>query len=136
MNDPIEEPGQEPGREPDQNPSQEPANGETRTWAMILHLSLLSGLIVPLAGLIVPVIIYILKKDSLPGIVPHGHVVFNWMISALIYAVVSMVLIVIGIGILLLAALAILSIVFPIIGGVKASEGEVWTYPLSIKFLK
>lgn len=112
------------------------AESETRTWALVLHLSLLSGLVVPLAGLIVPIVIYVIKKESLPGLVPHGHVVFNWIISVLIYAIISFVLIIVGIGILLLAVLAILSIVFPIIGGIKASEGEVWPYPLSIPILK
>ena len=109
---------------------------ETRTWAMILHLSMLSGLVVPLAGLVVPIVIYMLKKDSMPGLRPHGFVVFNWMISAIIYAIISMILMIVGIGFLLIAALALVSLIFPIIGGVKASEGEVWPYPLSIKFFK
>ena len=109
---------------------------ETTTWALILHLSVLSGLIVPMAGLIVPVVIFILKKDQIPGLVPHAHVVFNWMISVVIYALISFVLMFVGIGVLLILVLAILSLVFPIIGAVKASEGKVWTYPLSIKFFK
>jgi len=109
---------------------------ETNTWAMILHLSMLSGLVVPLAGLVVPIVIYVLKKDSLPGLQPHGYVVFNWMISAIIYGIISLILIIVGIGFLLLAALGLVSLIFPIIGGVKASEGEVWPYPLSIKFFK
>jgi len=110
---------------------------DTNTWAMILHLSMLSGLVVPLAGLIVPIVIYILKKDSLPGLKPHGYVVFNWMISAIIYAIIGTILIVaFGLGILVLMALGLVSLIFPIIGGVKASEGEVWPYPLSIKVFK
>jgi uncharacterized Tic20 family protein len=109
---------------------------ETNTWAMILHLSMLSGLVVPLAGLIVPIVIYVLKKDSLPGLKPHGYVVFNWMISAIIYAIISMILLIVVIGGFMLAALALVSLIFPIIGGVKASEGEVWPYPLSIKVFK
>ena len=109
---------------------------ETNNWAMILHLSMLSGLVVPLAGLVVPIVIYVLKKDSMPGLKPHGYVVFNWMISAIIYAIISMILMIVGIGFLLLAALGLVSLIFPIIGGVKASEGEVWPYPLSIKFFK
>ncbi len=109
---------------------------ETRTWAMILHLSLLSGLVVPMAGLIVPIIIYVLKKDTLPGIIPHGHIVFNWMISAVIYTVVSIILMTIFVGFLTLFAVVILSIVFPIIGAIKASEGEIWPYPLSITIFK
>ena len=122
-------------------PPPEPAAGpdpeqETKTWAMILHLSLLSGLVVPMAGLIVPVIIYVIKKDSLPGLTPHANVVFNWMVSAVIYAIVSIVLIFVIIGFLTLFAVAVLSIVFPIIGAIKASEGEVWPYPLSIPMFK
>lgn len=113
------------------------ADKETDTWALVLHLSLLSGLLVPLAGLVVPIVIYVIKKDSLPGLVPHGHVVFNWMISAVIYGVAGVVLILaFGLGFLVLFALAIASLVFPIIGGVKASEGEVWPYPVSIKVFK
>lgn len=109
---------------------------ETRHWAMILHLSVLSGLVVPLAGLIVPVVIYVLKKDDLPGLVPHGHVVFNWMISAIIYCIISLILMLVLIGFILLPVLGLLSLVFPIIGGIKASDGEIWPYPLSIQFFK
>ena len=119
-----------------QEPVIQQSDKDTNTWALILHLSVLSGLIIPMAGLIVPVVIFILKKDQLPGLTPHGHVVFNWLISVLIYAVISIILLIIGIGALLLAVLAILSLVFPIIGAVKASEGQVWVYPLSIKFFK
>ena len=117
-----------------QDPVSQPPDKQTNTWALILHLSVLSGLVTALLGLIVPIIIYFLKKDELPGLTPHAHVVFNWIISVIIYAVVSSILVFIGIGVLLLIALAILSLVFPIIGAIKASEGEVWPYPLSIKF--
>ncbi len=109
---------------------------DTRTWAMVLHLSVLSGLIVPMAGLVVPVVIFLLKKEQVPGLAPHGYVIFNWMISALIYAVISLILMIVGIGVLLMAIVAVLSLVFPIIGAIKASEGEVWPYPLSIRFFK
>ena len=116
-----------------------PATGQdkdTNQWSMILHLSVLAGFVVPIAGLLAPIVIFILKKDDLPGIVPHAYVIFNWLISAIIYAVVSFILTFVGIGILMLGILAIMSLVFPIIGAIKASEGTVWPYPLSIKFFK
>jgi uncharacterized Tic20 family protein len=107
---------------------------ELRLWSTLLHLSLLAGLIIPLGGLIVPIVIYILKKDEIPGLEPHWHVVINWIISAVIYAAISFVLMIIVIGVFLLWALALLSLVFPIIGAIKANDGEVWKYPLSIEF--
>ncbi len=108
---------------------------QTRQWATFLHLSLLAGLLVPLAGLIVPIVIWQLKKEELPGLDVHGKVVTNWIISAIIYGIVSCLLIIVLIGIPLLLALLVVAIVFPIIGAIKANEGVVWKYPLSITFL-
>jgi hypothetical protein len=114
---------------------QEPDPRELRLWATLLHLSVLAGFVVPLAGLIVPVVIYMLKKDELPGLSPHFRVILNWILSLVIYGVISFILIFVLIGIVLLWALAVLALVFPIIGAIKANDGEVWTYPLSIPFL-
>ncbi|MFU8876534.1 MAG: DUF4870 domain-containing protein [Wenzhouxiangellaceae bacterium] len=107
----------------------------TRQWATILHLSLLSGLIIPLGGLVVPVIIYMLKKDDVPGLVPHGRVVFNWVISFILYGIICFLLMLIAIGFVLIWILGLLGLIFPIIGAIKANDGEVWQYPLSIRFL-
>lgn len=108
---------------------------QTRQWALLLHLSLLAGFLIPFAGLVVPILIWQLKKDDLPGIDPHGKVVANWIISEIIYAVACGVLALLVIGIPLLVALFAIGIVFPIIGGIKANDGIVWKYPLSIPFL-
>ncbi len=108
---------------------------QTRQWAMLLHISLLAGLAVPVAGLVVPILIWQLKKDELPGIDVHGKIVVNWIISFLIYVIGAALLMIVLIGLPLLLALMVLHIVFPIIGAIKANEGEAWRYPLSITFL-
>lgn len=107
---------------------------ELRLWAMLLHLSLLAGLIIPLGGLVVPIVIYLVKKDDIPGLEPHWHVVVNWLLSALIYAVICVVLMLVLIGFLLIWVLGLLALIFPIVGAIKANDGEVWEYPLSIRF--
>lgn len=109
--------------------------GNLRLWATLLHLSLLAGFIVPIAGLVVPIVIYVLKKQELPGLEPHFNVVMNWILSLLIYGLVSAVLVVVLVGVVLLWLLAVLALVFPIIGAIKANDGVVWEYPLSIPFL-
>ena len=102
---------------------------ETRQWAMFIHFSILAGWVIPLGGLIVPILLWQLKKDELPGIVPHAHVVLNWIITSLVYAIICFILTFILIGILGFIALAIVTIVFSVIGGIKANDGEVWEYP-------
>lgn len=127
---------------PDNSPgaprSDLPVSGdrEFRMWAMGLHLSQLAGFVIPFAGLIAPIVIWQVKKAYMPAIDPHGKVVVNWLLSVLIYGAVALLLSFILIGIPLLFILTVLAIVFPIIGGIKANEGEVWPYPLSIPFLR
>ncbi|MDT8409145.1 MAG: DUF4870 domain-containing protein [Wenzhouxiangellaceae bacterium] len=108
---------------------------QARLWATLLHLSLLAGFVVPVVGLVVPFVIYILKKDEFPSLEPHFNVIVNWILSLLVYGVISAVLVLVAIGLLLLWLLVLLALVFPIIGAIKANDGEVWAYPLSIPFL-
>lgn len=105
-------------------------------WALLLHLSqLLNGGVFPFAGIIAPIIIWQVKKEDHPVIDRHARHVLNWIISSLIYAVVCIPLCFVGIGFVGLIVIAVLNVVFPIIGGLKANNGTVWRYPLSISFL-
>lgn len=107
-----------------------------RTWCMLIHFSVFAGYFAPVAGLVVPIILWQIKKDELPSVDAHGKMVLNFILSVLLYGVVGVVLSFAFIGIPLLFALSIASIVFPIIGGIKANAGEFWQYPLVINFVK
>lgn len=104
------------------------------TYCMLLHLSQLASFIIPGAGLVLPIVMWAANKDEHPPVHLHGLIVFNWMLSALIYLIACMILTVVFIGIPLMAILGIVALVFAIIGGVKANSGEYWPYPLSIDF--
>ncbi len=106
----------------------------TKQWALFLHLSQFLGIAVPFAGLIAPIVIWQLKKDELPGIDAHGKVVMNWLLSFFIYVVVCILLMFVLIGIPLMFALGLIAVIFPIVGAIKANNGELWPYPLSIRF--
>lgn len=112
------------------------SNQDERQYAMFIHLSQLAGLIVPILGWLVPLILWQVKKDTSAYINTNGKIVMNWIISCLIYAVVCYILVLILVGFLLLIALGICCLVFIIIGSIKASNGEIWHYPLSIRFIK
>ena len=114
---------------------------DARPWGMklnefnmLLHLSQFAGFIIPFAGLILPIVMWSTNKDEHPSVDVHGKNVLNWIISTIIYAIVGAILSIIFIGIFVLLALGICSLIFTIIGAVKASKGEVYEYPMSIKF--
>jgi uncharacterized protein len=109
---------------------------QTRQWAMFLHLSQLVGHVIPMGGFIIPIVIWQMQKTTLPGIDEHGKVVCNWIISEILYFILCFLLFFVIIGIPMVMVLGVLAVVFPIIGGIKANNGEVWKYPLSIPFFK
>lgn len=109
---------------------------EAKQTGLFLHLSQLLGIFVPFAGIVVPIVIWQTQKDKYPALDAHGKMLANWFLSNLIYGLVSLILTFVLIGLVGFLALAVMSIVFPIIGAVKANNGELWEYPLTIKFLK
>ena len=114
------------------------SNMDGKQWAMLLHLSQLAGVVVPGLGLAAPIVIWQIKKEQFPELDTHGKMVANWIISLLIYCVAASILSVVtcGFGALLFIPIALVAIVFPILGGLKARDGLLWKYPITITFLK
>lgn len=110
---------------------------DEKQMGLILHLSGLAFALVFPLGIVLPIILWQTQKDKMPALDVHGKMVTNWMISATIYAAVSFVLMFVLVGFLTGLAVWLMAIIFPIIGALKANnEGEMWQYPLTIKFLK
>jgi uncharacterized Tic20 family protein len=109
---------------------------DANQWAMFVHLSLFAGYLIPLAGLVVPIVLWQIKKDQYAFVDVHGKIVVNWIISMIIYAAVCTVLLAVAIGVLGFVILGVMSMILPIIGGIKANQGEVWEYPMSLKFIR
>ena len=107
-----------------------------KQWGLFLHLSLLAGFLVPFGGLVVPIVIWQMKKQEIPGLDEHGCNAMNFIISMFIYGAICIPLVFLFIGIPLLIILGILGVVFPIIAALKANEGVCWRYPMAITFLK
>jgi uncharacterized Tic20 family protein len=120
--------------------SQPPDSGmqehETRQWALMLHISALAGCLIPFGNFAAVLLIWQLKKHQLPGLEPHGRTAMNWAISQIIYYLIAGVLAFALFGFPLLIVVYVLGIIFPIVAAVKANNGELWKYPLSIEFLK
>ena len=114
--------------------SKKPLFGLTEnTYLMLMHLSQFAGFVIPLAGFIVPIIMWVTNKDNSASVDLHGKNIINFMISYAIYAAVLCITI---IGIPVAIVLGILYLVFVVLASLKANNGEYWKYPLSIQFIK
>ena len=107
------------------------------TWAMFCHLAGLGGFIIPAIGSVIgPLIIWQIKKDLDPFVDQNGKEAMNFQISMLIYAIVAALLIMACVGTVLLPAVGIFDLVFLIIAAIKASNGEAYRYPLTLRLIK
>lgn len=104
---------------------------------VLTHLSQLITLVIGFGSLILPLILWSTNKERVSEMDAHGKGIVNFQLSILIYGVCCLPLIILfGLGLLGLLVLGIISIIFPVINAIKASNGELPSYPLSIQFLK
>ncbi|WP_227396469.1 DUF4870 domain-containing protein [Jeotgalibacillus aurantiacus] len=84
-------------------------------------------------AIIGPLVLWFVKRDSL-FVQKHGYMYLNFVISYFLYQAAAGFLIVFGIGIVLNVILGVLMIIFTVLAGIKALQGEVYHIPLTIRF--
>jgi len=109
-----------------------------RSWCISLHLSGLSGLILSfaLAHIVVPLVIWLVKRADSPEIDSTGKEVLNFQISYTIYSLIAGALCFVLIGFLILPIVLLVWLACIIIAAVKTSNGESYRYPYTISFLR
>jgi uncharacterized Tic20 family protein len=98
-------------------------------WALFAHLGAIFFSFVP------PLVIYLIYKDRDPFIRRHAAQALNFQIILAIGYIISWILTIVLVGFVMLFALAICAIIFPILGAVAANKGEEFTYPLTPKMV-
>lgn len=104
---------------------------------MFCHLAAFAGLVIPGVGQILgPLVIWLIKKDTMTFVNQEGKESLNFQISATIYGAVSCLAIFVCIGWFLLAAVIVFDIIVVIMASIDASNGKGYRYPLCIRFIK
>ncbi|MBZ5639466.1 MAG: DUF4870 domain-containing protein [Acidobacteriia bacterium] len=106
---------------------------EERGFAVLTHLSGLAGYIIPCGGVLVPIIILLMKKDSkvISSIAKQALFLnIGVFLTIAVTAVLWITIVLIPLVILLWILLALAAIALPIVGAVKASDGNYYRYPL------
>jgi uncharacterized Tic20 family protein len=111
-------------------------SSDVRTWCVLCHASALLGLFLHFLGhLLGPLIVWLVKRGDSPEIDAHGKESLNFQLSMLIYDAIAGILCIVLIGIPILIILWIMNTVFVIIASIRASEGQLYRYPFTIRFL-
>jgi uncharacterized Tic20 family protein len=129
-------------------PSAAAPGAEEKKWAMFTHLSMLLGGLVTsgwgggVGFFVGPLVIWLMKKDTMPFVADQGREALNFAITASIACAALMLLTLasLGIGALLTIPLMMVvgvgSTVLAIIAAVKANEGVAYRYPFALRLVK
>ena len=123
-------------------PSGEPS-AEERQWGLFGHLSSLSGLFTGGIGNIIgPLIIWLIKKDTMAFASDQAKEALNFNITLLIISIVLVLVtfFTLGLGIFITLPLGVLIgiawLVLTIMAAIKANNGEAYRYPFTLRLIK
>ena len=113
-------------------------SSDEKTWALVSHFGGAGGTFISggVAGWIAPLIALVAKGNENPTFRAHAVSALNFQILVTLVSIVGYLTICIGIGFVIIAAACIVGIVFGILAGVKANEGLVYKYPLTLPLVK
>ena len=124
------------------------ASAEERQWAMFAHLSALLGGIVTsgwagnVGFFIGPLVIWLMKRDTMPFVADQAKEALNFAITVSIAFLVLLLLTIMSLGIgmvltvPLMMVIGIAALVLCIIAAVKSHEGVAYRYPFALRFVK
>ncbi len=106
-----------------------------RSRSMAIHLCGLLAFVIAPVAIVIPLVLWLTKKDESAYINDHGREAMNYNLSIWLYAVISTILMLVCVGYFLLAGLVVFDIVIMIVAAVQANGGHYFRYPITIRFV-
>ena len=107
-----------------------PPDKDSKTMGMLAHLLAI------FTGFIGPLVIWLIKKDTSPFVDDQGKESLNFQLTVLIGYLIGGATSCLFIGLLILPAVWLVSLIFAIIATMKANNGEAYRYPFALRLIK
>ena len=109
---------------------------QERPWILVAHLGTLLGYTIALGSFLVPLFVWLTKKEESPLIAEHAKASLNFQISMLIYMIIAGLFAILLIGLPFLFIIPIVNLICVVLATIAADKGELYNYPLSITFVR
>lgn len=106
--------------------------------AMLCHLLALAGFVftIPGGNIIGPLILWAIKKDSMPFVNDQGKEAINFNITVSIIALLCVLTFWLVLPVILLIGVGIAAVVLVIIAAIQSNEGKAYRYPFILRLVK
>lgn len=109
---------------------------DERPWVLGAHIGTLLGYTVVLGSFLIPLFIWLSKKEESELIAAHARASLNFQISMAIYMLIAGFFAILLIGIPFLIIIPVINLICVIMATVDADKGKLFKYPLSITFVR
>jgi uncharacterized Tic20 family protein len=108
-----------------------PVATSDKALMVLCHLSTFIG-----APFLLPFVVWLVKRNEPDAVAAHAAEALNFHLSWILYGLCLIPLVAVVIGIPLLILLGLSGLVLAIVGAVRASDGVLYRYPLTIRLVK
>lgn len=108
---------------------------DERTWAIVTHAAAFVGFVFPFGNILGPLLIWAIKKNDSAFVDENGINAINFQITWTILLLLAALSVFVLIGLLLLPLVAVAWFVLVIIAIIRASNDEVYEYPLTLEII-
>ena len=109
---------------------------DERPWVLGSHIGTLLGYSVVLGSFLVPLFIWLSKKEESEVVAEHAKASLNFQLSMTLYLFVAGLMVIFLVGIPFLFVIPIVNLICVILATIEADKGNLYKYPFSITFVK
>lgn len=109
---------------------------DERPWVLGSHIGTLLGYSVVLGSFLVPLFIWLSKKEESEVIAEHAKASLNFQLSMTLYLFIAGLMVIFLVGIPFLFVIPIVNLICVILATIEADKGNLYKYPFSITFVK
>lgn len=99
------------------------------------HLLAFAFFIFPLGNIVGPLVLWLVKRQGSMFIDEQGKASLNFQLSMTLYGLMALILAFVGVGLVILPVIVIADAVFVIVAAVQAHRGDLYHYPVTIRFI-
>ena len=114
------------------------ANSDEKTWVLVAHFGGAAGALIGLGtgGWVGPLVALVAKGNESPTVRANAVAALNFQLLCSIVAIVGWITTCLLIGFIIWPIAMIAGILFGVLGGIKANEGQFYKYPFNINIVK
>ena len=109
---------------------------EERPWVLGSHIGTLLGYSIAFGSFLIPLFIWLAKKDQSEVIAEHAKASLNFQLSMTLYLFIAAFFAFLLIGIPFLLIIPLINLICVILATIDADKGRLYNYPMTITFVR